>query len=96
MEMEEWTWTTRDARIGVAEGDVSEETGSIPQLVITPVESKFMTFLWIAAVSALHLKLGFHYLNEMKISIQLYVKLCVIKHRLLHFYLLEVCRLLCS
>lgn len=67
-------WTTRDARIGVAEGDVREETGSIPQLVIAPVESRSMTFVWIAAISALHLKLGFHYLNKMKIGIRLYVK----------------------
>ena len=43
MEVEEWTWTTRDARIGVAGADVSEETGSIPQLVISPVETRFMT-----------------------------------------------------
>lgn len=72
MEMEEWTWMARDARIGVAEGDLSEETGSIPQLVITPVESKFMTLLWIAAISALHLKFGFCDLNEMKIRASVY------------------------
>lgn len=77
------------ARIRMAEGDVSEQTGSIPQLVITPVESKFVAFLWVAPVSALHLKPGFHYLNEVKIGIQLYVKLCVMKPRQLHFYLLE-------
>lgn len=79
------------ARIRMAEGDVSEQTGSIPQLVITPVESKFVAFLWVAPVSALHLKPGFHCLNEVKIGIQLYVKLCVMKPRQLHFYLLEVC-----
>lgn len=61
MEMEEWTWMMRDARIWVAEGDVSEETGSILQLVIIPVESTFMTLLWIAAIAALHLKLGLNY-----------------------------------
>lgn len=67
-------WTTTDDGIGIAEGDVRDERGSIPQLAITLVESRSVTFVWIAAISALHLKLGFHYLNKMKISIQLYVK----------------------
>lgn len=57
------------ARIRMAEGGVNEETGSIPQLVITPVESKFVPFLWIAPISASHLKPGFHCLNEVKIRI---------------------------
>lgn len=35
----------KDARIGAGEGDISGETGSILQVVITPVGSKFMTIL---------------------------------------------------
>lgn len=57
------------ARIRMAEGDVSEKTGSTPQLVITPVERKFVAFLWFAPLSALHLKPGLHYLNEEKIRV---------------------------
>lgn len=90
--MEKWTCTTREPESGwLKVMSVSKQAASRSWLVVTPVESKFVAFLWVAPVSALHLKPGFHCLNEVKIGIQLYVKLCVMKPRQLHFYLLEVC-----
>lgn len=92
VEVEKWTWTTREPESGwLKVMSVSKQAASRSWLVVTPVESKFVAFLWVAPVSALHLKPGFHCLNEVKIGIQLYVKLCVMKPRQLHFYLLEVC-----
>lgn len=47
VEMEERTGPKRGVRIKAAEGDVSEETSSAVQLVIAPVEGRFLTFPWV-------------------------------------------------
>lgn len=69
VKMEEWTWTMREPESGWLKVMSVRKQGSIPQLVITPVESKYEPILWIAPISALHLKPGFYYLNEVKVRI---------------------------
>lgn len=90
VEMEEWTRTMREPESGWRKVmSVRKLTAShswwLPQWKV-----KFVPFLWIAPISALHLKPGFHCPNEVRIR---NVKLCVMKHRWWHFYLLEVCSL---